>query len=129
MKHRKSVSLLSILLFACGSGSYADSGNPDELKQKISLLANEIHLLIGQASCTSDDQCAAVAMGNKSCGGPAFYLPYSKLNTDTKNVLSLAKEHRELSQKYNHLLGLMSDCAMVTEPPVACTNDKCQIQQ
>ena len=128
IKKTGSIIILTIVLLACGGGSIADPNDPEQLKSKISELANEVQILIGEAKCTDNNQCSAIAMGNKACGGPSFYLPYSTLNTDTNALEQLAKEHRDLSSQYNKVTGMMSDCAFVTAPPVACVNERCEAQ-
>jgi hypothetical protein len=129
MKHAYLVSLVTILLFACGGGSIADPRDAEQVKARIAELADEIQQVIGVAACSQDDQCASVAMGNKACGGPQFYLAYSTVDTDVNRLTSLAAEHRNASKQYNQLLGLISDCAFVMEPPVACMDNKCQIKK
>ena len=128
IKNTGSVAILTIALLACGGGSIADPNNPEQIKAKISELANDIQLMIGEAKCTDNEQCATIAMGNKACGGPSFYLPYSIVNMDISALEKLAKEHRDLSSQYNKTTGMMSDCSFVTAPPVACINERCEAQ-
>ena len=123
------ITISAIVLLACGGGSIAEPNNAEQIKAKIAEVANDVQVLIGEASCTTDEQCKAISMGNKACGGPSFYLPYSTASIDTDALGKLAIEHRELSRQYNQLLGMMSDCAFLTEPAVACVSQRCEIKQ
>ena len=97
-----------------------------QLKIRINELSNLIHAEIGDASCTNNDQCKALAMGNKACGGPQHYLAYSIKNTDVDKLLKLSEKHQQLSQKLNQLMGTVSDCAVVPKPVFVCLNNRCQ---
>ena len=97
-----------------------------QLKIRINELAKLIHAEIGDANCTNNDQCKALAMGNKACGGPQHYLAYSTQNTDVNKLLKLSEQHQQLSQKLNQLTGALSDCAVVPKPVFVCLNNRCQ---
>lgn len=89
-------------------------------------LARELRELIGPARCTADNQCRTVAVGAKACGGPAAYWAWSTDGTDAKRVAALAAQHAAAQQREIAGRGLMSNCALVTEPAVACVAHKCQ---
>ncbi|MDH5544027.1 MAG: hypothetical protein OEZ43_00450 [Gammaproteobacteria bacterium] len=106
--------------------AYAGSDTGNELKQEMHTSKIQIEKIIGDAICQTDEQCKSVAMGNKACGGPAFYLTYSQLNTDEKKLTSLAQHHQELARQYNQITGMMSDCMVVMPPPLKCVEQRCQ---
>jgi hypothetical protein len=80
----------------------------------------ELLRAIGNAACSDDSQCRTLALGAKACGGPEGYLAWSVLSTDARQLEALALRYREARQARNQRLGLVSDCAVVLEPPVRC---------
>jgi len=100
----------------------------EELQDEIRLVAQQIDETIGTATCTNSNQCGALAVGHKACGGPASFLAYSTENTDTTKLFDLASKHQALSKSYNQAIGAMSDCAMVMQPVMACIDNICQKQ-
>ena len=97
-----------------------------QLETRIHALSNLIHTEIAKAECTNKKQCKALAMGNKACGGPQHYLPYSIQNTDVNKLVKLSEKHQQLSQKLNQLKGVLSDCAVIPKPVFVCLNNRCQ---
>lgn len=89
-------------------------------------LARELRSAIGPARCTADSQCRTVAVGAKACGGPAAYWAWSTEGTDAQRVATLAAAHTAAQQREIAGRGLMSNCALVPEPAVACVAQTCQ---
>jgi hypothetical protein len=83
-------------------------------------LRREIERLIGDAACRDDGQCRALPLGAKPCGGPEAYVAWSTASTDARQLEALAARYREARSARNQRLGLVSDCAVVPEPPVRC---------
>jgi hypothetical protein len=83
-------------------------------------LRGEIVRLIGSAACRDDSQCRALPLGSKPCGGPEGYVAWSTAQTDARLLEALASRYKDARQARNQRLGLMSDCAVVPEPPVRC---------
>jgi len=83
-------------------------------------LRAEILRVIGNAPCRNDSQCRAIALGSKPCGGPEGYAAWSTAGTDARELDALAARYKEARQARNQRLGLVSDCAVVPEPPVRC---------
>lgn len=95
------------------------------LKQEIQQELDAIKALIGTAHCDTQNQCDAIAIGHKACGGPQAYLTYSTREIDVKQLVELATKHRALNQRYNQLTGMMSDCMLVSKPVVTCQQTIC----
>lgn len=104
------------------------SAQEQELEQQIDTLRQQIMATIGTASCSIDQECRALAMGAKPCGGPWAYEAYSLVNTDTAKLQQLAQQHHDFEVKLNELRGTVSNCAIIAEPPVACLNSRCMVQ-
>lgn len=83
-------------------------------------LRDQIMRLIGSAACRDDGQCRALPLGSKPCGGPEAYVPWSITQTDARTLEALASRYRDARHVRNQRLGLVSDCAVVPEPPVRC---------
>ncbi len=77
------------------------------------------------APCVRDDECGALPLGAKACGGPAFFVPYS-VNADTTRLLELAARHRRLSRERLEAEQAIGDCRVETPPPVACLAGRCR---
>ncbi len=82
---------------------------------------------IGIASCTDNNQCATIAVGNKPCGGPTHYLAYSSQSTDVDVLSSLVTQFNAAQREENMRLGHISNCMVVSEPAVVCVQSQCQI--
>lgn len=130
--------ILTFCLAACGAKNNGGSSNNDsapgknaqeqELEQQMNILRQQIKETIGTAQCTLDQNCRALAMGAKPCGGPWAYEAYSLVNTDTAKLQQLAQQHHDFEVKLNELRGTVSNCAIIAEPPVACLNSRCMVQ-
>ena len=102
--------------------------NVETLEEKAEQLLTQINRHIGDAACSEQSQCKALAIGHRSCGGPSAYLAYSTLSIDENELLRLSKEHTATHREINRIKGLMSTCEMLMPPPIACENGKCKIQ-
>lgn len=100
----------------------ANQNSRAELTQRYA----EIKALIGEAKASDVQQCRKVAFGYKACGGPASYLIYSVAGLDEAVLLKKVAEYNALDEAETHRLGLISDCAMVTEPGVMLEGGVCK---
>jgi hypothetical protein len=100
----------------------ANQDSSAELTQRYA----EIKTLIGEAKASEVQQCRKVAFGYKACGGPASYLIYSVVGLDEALLLKKVSEYNALDEAETRRLGLMSDCAMVTEPGVMLEGGVCK---
>ena len=134
--------LLSFLA-ACSKAPPALASNPEEpvmaasedkvatdLKTSDAELATrlaEIKTMIGAAAADHSTQCKIVGVGQKPCGGPAFYLPYSTKDVDEAKLLSQIEAYNQLAKAHNERSGMMSDCSIVPVPQVALVGGFCKI--
>lgn len=90
-------------------------------------LARELRALIGPAACTADAQCRTVAVGAKACGGPAGYLAWSTVHTDSEKLGALARRQAEAARREIEAAGMRSNCAVASDPGAACVAGRCQL--
>ena len=137
------VPALLSLLAACSKAPPALASNPEEpvmvasedkvatdLQTSDAELATrlaEIKAMIGAAAADHSAQCKVVGVGQKPCGGPAFYLPYSTKDVDEAKLLSQIEAYNQLAKAHNQRSGMMSDCAIVPVPQVALVGGFCKI--
>jgi hypothetical protein len=107
------------------SGGAVLSGNQQEDEQLIQRLEGAARELARTDGCTDASQCAAAPVGAKACGGPRAYLPYCPLTTNTAELQSKLEELLLTERAYNVRYGIMSDCMLVTEPPLGLSDGRC----
>lgn len=98
-----------------------------EIEQQMGAAYDEIVRLIAGAACDTDTQCGILEVGAKPCGGPWEFLAYANANTDLARLFQTAEVYRQLNIELNTVNELVSDCAMVLPPPVACRDYVCTI--
>lgn len=134
------VPALLSLLAACSKAPPALASNPEEpvmaasedkvvqaSDAELATRLAEIKAMIGAAAADHSAQCKVVGVGQKPCGGPAFYLPYSTKDVDEAKLLSQIEAYNQLAKAHNHRSGMMSDCAIVPVPQVALVGGFCKI--
>lgn len=84
---------------------------------------------IGDAACRADAECRTIAVGNKPCGGPQAYLPWSIGRSNEQRIGELASAHAALQRAEQRRRSLVSDCAFVTDPGAACSANRCALRQ
>ncbi|MGH8542103.1 MAG: hypothetical protein ACREX3_00310 [Gammaproteobacteria bacterium] len=93
---------------------------PDLAAQRPDVLAH-----IGEPRCDRVDQCRAMPLGAKPCGGPWRYVVYSTLTTDSAVLASAAAEYTALEAEQNRRTGAASDCRFVAAPSLSCSHGYC----
>ena len=117
--------LLSVsLIQAC---SQANSSNSPENSSDSSNkdLYSQIQELANVEGCTSSSDCALLPVGNKPCGGPESYMPYSKTNSDVAQLQKLGQQYSEMRKQYNKDNQVMGTCVMTPKPQVSCLRNQC----
>ena len=118
-------SIVLLAASACGSAPAQDAppapGNAGLLAQ--------IQAEVGAAACDSTQQCHTLAIGAKACGGPERYLAWSSKDHDGKTLKALAQAQAEASRKQQQADGMMSTCAIVTDPGATCEAGRCVLQK
>ena len=118
-------SFLLLAASACGSTPAQDA---PPAPGNASLLA-QIQAEVGAAACDSTQQCHTLAIGAKACGGPERYLAWSSKDYDGKKLKALAQAQAEASRKQQQADGMMSTCAIVTDPGATCEAGRCVLQK
>jgi len=123
-------SLMVLLAAICFDNSFSaekSEGQPtlDELRRKVLPLDREVKTIIGDAVCTSDNECLLIGYGAKPCGGPGRYLAYSIKSTDVVLLEHKVREFNALAQEFNRRTGRRSDCMLTRKPRISCVQDQC----
>lgn len=84
-----------------------------------------IEEFIGTPRCTLSGDCAALPLGVKPCGGPWFYLVYSRSSVDTLVLQAMASGYDSLNDELNRRWGWGSDCEVISPPTLACRDGVC----
>ncbi|NVJ49048.1 MAG: hypothetical protein HWE13_05035 [Gammaproteobacteria bacterium] len=90
-------------------------------------LYREVTDLINPQSCSSNQDCALVAIGHKPCGGPDEYRVYSKKGSDEGALLAKADLHRALIKTIQSEQKLVGICMVTPKPLTHCAANRCQI--
>lgn len=99
--------------------------------ERIRQLDGEMRRLIGAVRCSADADCRTLALGTKLCGGPAEYVAYSTIDLDRNAFESVTGELNRLHRLRAEALsraGMMSDCAVVTDPGAVCQSGRCALR-
>lgn len=87
-------------------------------------LLEEIQARIGGAACTEVNQCRALPVGHKPCGGPSHYLVYSIRDVDEQRLKTLAEQHTAAARAAERP-GMVSTCEIVEPPQLSCEERRC----
>ncbi|CDG85339.1 hypothetical protein [Janthinobacterium agaricidamnosum] len=121
---RGTCAALSLLLLgACGSAP-AEPATPVPEVSSAQLL-QKIQDQAANTDCDGPQQCHTVALGAKACGGPDMYLAWSSKNNDGKTLRELAARYAEASRLANQTGGMLSTCAIVSDPGATCQAGHC----
>lgn len=107
-----SVAPAGLLLCAVAACAVAASPQAEAL--------NALHALIGDAACSSDDQCRTVAIGNRACGGPDAYLAWSTQTTDAAALQAAVARYNALQAAEVPPGSRFSTCEFLADPGAAC---------
>jgi len=75
--------------------------------------------------CSASTECRAAPVGNRSCGGPRYYLPYCAKTTDSTALFAKLAEVAKAENEYNRKYQLMSTCEFRTPPAVEVVGGSC----
>ncbi|MBC7791116.1 MAG: hypothetical protein H7Z74_14310 [Anaerolineae bacterium] len=95
-------------------------------KAMVARLEEDARALAKTEGCAGTGECKAAPMGAKACGGPRAWIVYCPLTTDEVALTRKLDELREAEERYNRESGLVSDCALLTEPRVELNNGVCR---
>lgn len=110
--------------FGCKKGkNYNKTKDEQELQQ----LMVEIKALAETSKC-DNAEILSIAVGEKACGGPKIYVPYTS-SINVNEFKNLVTKYTELEKTYNKKWNIASDCALAQPPKsVTCQNGKLIVQ-
>lgn len=85
----------------------------------------ELLSLIGNAACDSDSQCRSLPLGEKACGGPESYLPWSIKTSNAHQVAAWAERYRAAQRVERQGDARFSNCAFLVDPGAVCRAARC----
>jgi hypothetical protein len=88
-------------------------------------LYTRMQKLTADKSCSADNQCSVLGIGQRACGGPEQFLVFSLAKTDQKLLSFTADRYRKTRQEQQQRLGEMSICQQLPTPTAACQLGKC----
>lgn len=121
--------LIAIGLLAfqnCAKKNFAAESSIGALEDEITNLKSSIHSLNQELNCSQDEDCQALGLGSRPCGGPADFIAVSTMNTNYDQILTLADELEEKSRIKNIQQGLAGTCDMIVPPDIRCVSNVCQ---
>lgn len=129
MRQHQLLALLFTLLLSLSACSAAGpAATPEPQGEGAAPLLARIRTLAASASCTEASQCKSVAIGARACGGPEGYLAYSTTLTNPAQLLALVLHHAEQQRAKVASAGLLSTCAMLSDPGATCLAGTCQLR-
>ncbi|HEX9952207.1 MAG TPA: hypothetical protein VGB53_10590 [Rubricoccaceae bacterium] len=116
----------AVLLSGCsfGSAEYTQA----DYEREADAARRDLEAAIGEARASDAGSCRMLSLGDRPCGGPAYFLPYSVTDSDTVQVATLAGRIAEIDRRANLALGLVSTCELRMPPPVELRDGRCQAQ-
>lgn len=100
---------------------------PTDLQAEADLLAR-MTTEIGAARCTSDAQCRTLAVGEKACGGPAAWRPWSITTGGSDQLHAWAAKLAVMQRQRNERSGVMSNCQYLPDPGATCQAQQCVLR-
>lgn len=125
---RQTLSLGCVLVGVLCSSCAATPSTPSAPPAAGAGLLAQIRAGVGAASCTDSSQCRTLAVGERACGGPEYYLPWSSAVSRAEDLRSLAERYRQQRKAELAASGELSDCRMVADPGARCVASVCQLR-
>ncbi|OGT20347.1 MAG: hypothetical protein A2V90_05875 [Gammaproteobacteria bacterium RBG_16_57_12] len=135
--NRFSLLLCAGLLSACAGLDVEEYSELEEgdraailkLDEKLNSLHFEIATMVQQGNCDTDFQCRSLPVGEKPCGGPRYYYPYSVSSMNNSVLMGKVTEYGRLDKERNIKLNAdVSNCVAVRDPGARCVARKCMAQ-
>ncbi|MDP4300323.1 hypothetical protein [Leptothrix discophora] len=120
------IGALALLLGACASA-------PVRSADRAASLLPRIEQAIGTPSCQQDSDCRTLPIGQKACGGPEAFLPWSTRTVTTPArqdaLAALAREHAQAREAEHRASGRMSTCNVLADPGASCQARRCVLRE
>ncbi len=141
MTNRALFFLSAILLLGCAQGPLASEQPPQDpppgsntgiapgTKEgdwaAILRLEEQAKAIAKTNGCSVSTECRTAPVGNRSCGGPRYYLPYCAKTTDSTALFAKLAEVAKAENEYNRKYQLMSTCEFRMPPEVGVVAGSC----
>ena len=88
----------------------------------------QIRAEVSDALCASDQQCKTLAVGQKDCGGPEYWLAWSTQQSKAESLQARAAELAALQRQRNEATGTRSNCRYMPDPGAMCVVSRCVLK-
>jgi hypothetical protein len=123
---RKLAFLIFLGCAACTTGANSPLGGAGAGDDGGSLA--RIKLLVGDAACTESAQCRTLPLGERACGGPRAYLPWSTAQTPEPALRALGERYKAEQHAQIVASGEQSDCRFLADPGAECRAGTCRLR-
>ncbi len=124
------IGTLTLLLGACASAPVLSA---DRAAKDSAGLLPRIGQAIGTPTCQQDADCRTLPIGQKACGGPEAYLPWSVRTVPTparqQALADLARQHAQAREAEHRASGRMSTCNVLPDPGATCQAQRCVLRE
>jgi hypothetical protein len=136
---RKLILLLLAGCTACSTGASPEAARPATPSTHAAPQAGQappagqgdtlarIRALAGTPACSDDSQCHTLPLGERACGGPEGYLPWSSARTAQAEIQALGERYKKERRAANAASGALSTCQFMPDPGAACRAGTCQL--
>ncbi len=108
------------------SSKISDNNKIKTIEAEAIALEQSINIVVQEnLKCENKDDCYALAIGAKGCGGPIRYAVVSKKNTYEKILKPLSTLLIDKTNKLNEIKPSISNCSFVMPPEVTCNHRAC----
>jgi hypothetical protein len=114
------------LFAACQTLSVA--AGPSTGLEAEAALAALISKEVGQAPCDNDSQCKTLPMGEKDCGGPEYWLPWSTQLGRPEQLRQWSTELAAAQRRRYLSTGERSNCRYNPDPGAICVAKRCVLK-
>jgi hypothetical protein len=104
-----------------------DNSNASQAEQAeaLRLLNLELRAYVSVPYANGLSQCRMVPVGERFCGGPDYYLPFSVVKTTENQVFSMVQRYTELKRRFNQNHQLTGTCEVIAAPKLVYLGRQC----
>ncbi|MFD1771764.1 hypothetical protein [Sphingobacterium suaedae] len=88
----------------------------------LTMLRTEMEAYVKDKTCSDTEDWAFVAVGNKACGGPQYYMAYPS-TIDIPAFLDAVATYTDATDAFNKKYTIVSDCMFVSPPKAVHCDD------
>ena len=109
------------------SGQYGAPPGYEAESAALRRLKEQARALARADGCPDSETCRAAPLGERPCGGPSGFIIYCRLTTDEPALRRKIAEVTQAEKAFNAKWQELSDCRLVSPPPLASTRETCGI--